>query len=127
MIEKILQWVGIIFALASIICLFWEAFSSFKRRSNLKLTTVGTVFLTVSVIGYFVTNIILSKTKVPYVFPILWIACLWGYIICNVISACIISKQNRKNKKLQNQTADSEPQLDNPNADETDDVAENTN
>lgn len=103
MIEKILEWGGRILIIVGIICLFTEAFACLHRRSNPRLTVVGVVFLAISVIGYTITEFILRDQDVPVVFPIVWIAFLWAYLICNVISAFIIGRKNRNLKKSQQQ------------------------
>lgn len=101
MIEKILEWGGIIFVVIGIICLFLEAFACLRRKSNPKLTIAGMVFLVVSVVGYIVTEILLRDKKVPVVFSVIWIALLWMYLICNTISAITIARKNRMEKRAQ--------------------------
>jgi len=103
MIEKILEWGGRIFAVIGIICLFWEAVACLRRRSNPKLTIVGIVFLAVSVIGYAITELILRNQDVPAIFAVVWIAFLWAYLICNIISECILYRKNRAVKKAERQ------------------------
>lgn len=96
MIEKILEWGGRVFVVIGIICLFAEAFMCLRRRSNPKLTIVGMVFLAVSVIGYIITEVIMHDSDIPAFVTAVWIACLWAYLICNVISAIIIARKKRK-------------------------------
>lgn len=101
MIENLLEYGGIIFAAIGIICLFLEAFEAFKRKYNSKLTIAGLVFLTVSIIGFIVTEIILRDADVSYFFNIAWIALLWAYLICNLVSALLVSRKNRAAKHQQ--------------------------
>lgn len=96
MIEKILDYSGIIFSVIGIICLFLEAFATFKRKSNTKLMIAGMIFLAVSVIGSIITGVILREKDVPYLFTIIWIALLWAYLICNIVSAFLTSRRKRK-------------------------------
>lgn len=102
MIEKILEYSGLIFAAVGIICLFLEAFETFKRKANSKLTIAGLVFLTVSVIGFIITEVILRESDVSYFFTVTWIALLWVYLICNIVSAALVSRKKRSQKRSQN-------------------------
>lgn len=106
MIEKILEYGGIIFAAVGILCLFLEAFETFKRKSNSKLTIAGLVLLTVSVIGFLVTDVILHDADVPYFLTIIWIALLWAYLICNIVSAALVSRKKRIAKRQEEQAAE---------------------
>ena len=103
MIEKLLSWGGIIFAVVGIICLFLEAFATLKRKTNPKLTIAGMVFLSVSVIGYVITELILRDKDLPIIFSIIWIAMLWMYLICNLISSMLIAKKHRAEKRVKKQ------------------------
>lgn len=106
MIEKILKWGGLVFVVIGIICLFTEAFVCLRRKSNPVLTLIGIVLLSLSVIGYAVTELIMRDKEVSIVFPIIWIVLLWAYLICNFISAISISRKNRKAKKTQQPSQD---------------------
>lgn len=99
MIEKILEYGGVIFAAVGIICLFLEAFAIFKRDSNPKLTIAGLVFLAISVIGFLITDVILREADIPYFLTIIWIALLWVYLICNLVSALLVSRKKRMDKR----------------------------
>lgn len=101
MIEKIMEYGGLIFAAVGIICLFLEAFEAFKRKANSKLTVAGLICLTVSVVGFIVTEIILRDADVSYFFTVAWIALLWAYLVCNLVSALIVSRKNRAEKRRQ--------------------------
>lgn len=99
MIEKILEYSGIIFAAFGIICLFLESFAAFKRKDHSKLTIAGLVFLSVSVVGFIVTEIILSSLDVSYFFTIAWIVLIWAYIACDITSMMLTSRKNRAEKR----------------------------
>lgn len=103
MIEKILKWGGIVFAVVGIICLFLEAFATLKRKTNPKLTIAGMIFLSISVIGYVITELILRDKDVPIIFSIIWIAFLWLYLICNLISSVLIARKHRAEKRAKKQ------------------------
>lgn len=85
-----------IFVVIGIICLFVEAIACLRRRSNTKLTLAGMVFLSVSVIGYIITEILLRDKDIPIFITAVWIILLWAYLICNVISAIILHRKKRK-------------------------------
>lgn len=104
MIEKIIEYSGFIFAAVGILCLFLESLSIFKRYSISKLTIAGLVFLAISVIGFIVTHIILRDIEVSFIFTVLWIALLWAYLICNIVSAFLVSRRNRAEKRHQQQS-----------------------
>lgn len=99
MIEKILEYGGVIFAAVGIICLFLEAFAIYKRDSNPKLTIAGLVFLAISVVGFIITDVILHDADVPYFLTIIWIVLLWVYLICNLVSALLVSRKKRIAKR----------------------------
>lgn len=99
MIEKVLEYGGLIFAAVGILCLFLEAFTTFKRDHNPKLTIAGMVFLAVSVIGYVVTEVILKNADIPAFVTVIWIALLWVYLICNLVSSLLVSRHNRALKR----------------------------
>ncbi len=113
MIEKLVDWGGIIFAAIGIICLFLEAFTTFKRDRNHKLTIVGMIFLAASVMGFVVTELILRDKNVPIFLTVVWIVFLWVYIICNIVSAMLVSRKNKADKR----TRQSVKEMDNDNAD----------
>lgn len=108
MIEKILDYSGIIFAAVGIICLFLEAFATFKRKSNTKLMNAGMICLAVSVIGFIVTDVILRDSGIPSFVTMLWIALLWAYLICNFVSALLISRKKRREKNQVQEGGDSQ-------------------
>lgn len=98
MIEKILEWGGIVFVVVGIVCLFWEAIACLRRRTNPKLTIVGIVLLAISVVGYIITELILRDMDLPVFLAAIWIAFLWAYLICNGISAVILHRKHRADK-----------------------------
>ena len=99
MMEKILQWCGTIFAIVGVIFLFLEAIGSIRKRSNTKLSVLGLVFLSISLVGYLITEIVLRSKGLPSVFSFVWIIFLWAYLACNLASAVKISKRSRAEKK----------------------------
>ncbi|MCM1194908.1 MAG: hypothetical protein NC332_03140 [Firmicutes bacterium] len=100
-IDTILEWCGRIFGIVGVIFLFVEAIGSLRKRSNTKLTILSLVFLSISVIGYLLTDLILRNKNLPVIFSLLWIVFLWAYLICNLISAVSISKRTRSAKKAE--------------------------
>lgn len=106
MIEKILEYSGYIFAAFGVICLVLESYAAFKRKDRSKLTIAGLVFLSISVVGFIVTEIILINVKVSYWFSVAWIVMIWAYIACNVVAILIKSRQRRLAKRNRQNESD---------------------
>lgn len=109
MIEKILQWCGIVFAAVGIVCLFLEAIGSIRKRNNTKLSILSLIFLTISLVGYIVTEVVLRSKGLPSFFSVAWVVFLWAYLICNLVSYLKINKKNRalkREQKLADEQAD---------------------
>lgn len=103
MIEKILQWGGTAFAIVGVVLLFLEAIGSIRKRNNTKLSILGLVFLSISLVGYLLTEVILRSQGLPVIFSCLWILFMWAYLICNLVSAIKLSRQAGQEKKAQRQ------------------------
>lgn len=111
MIEILLEYGGVIFAAVGIICLFLEAFEAFRGKSNTKLSFAGLACLTVSVIGFLVTDVILRDADIPKFVSIIWLVLLWAYLVCNIVSAVIISRKKRVDKSAQQDEQDTTDEL----------------
>ncbi len=107
MIDKILQWCGIVFGIVGVTCLFLEAIGSIRKHNNTKLSILSLVFLTVSLVGYIVTELVLRSQGLPSFFSVVWVVFLWAYLICNLVSYLKINKKNRalKREKKQKEAA----------------------
>ena len=97
--EKILQWCGTIFAIVGVIFLFLEAIGSIRKRSNTKLSVLGLVFLSISLVGYLITEIVLRSKGLPSVFSFVWIIFFVGVFGLQFGFRGKISKRSRAEKK----------------------------
>lgn len=106
MIEKVLQWCGIVFAVVGVVCLFLEAIGSIRKHNNTKLSILSLVFLTISLVGYIITEVVLRSKGLPSFFSVVWVVFLWAYLICNLVSYLKINKKNRALKKSEKAIAE---------------------
>ena len=97
--DKLLPWIGGIFAIIGLILIFFDVIASIKRRDKTKTNVVGLVFLSVAVVGYTITDLILKDSAWPPLASLIWIALFWVYVI---MDACLtmgtIKKARRKRK-----------------------------
>ena len=97
--EKMLPWIGGIFAGIGIILILFDVIRSITKRDKTKTNVAGLVLLSVAVIGYTITDIILKDSAWPPLASLIWIALFWAYVI---LDACITMgeiKKVRRNKK----------------------------
>ena len=98
--EKLLPWIGGIFAVIGIILIFFDAISSIKRRDKAKTNVVGLVLLSIAVVGYTITDVILKDSAWPPLASLVWIALFWVYVILDACVTMGVIKKARKNKKM---------------------------
>ena len=79
--EQILPWIGGIFAGLGVIFLFFDIINSIRKRNRRALNIAGLVVLSIGVVGYIVTDIILQDSAWPPLASLLWIALFWVYVI----------------------------------------------
>lgn len=107
MLEKILPWVGGMFAAVGLILIFYDVIVTIKKRDKTKTNIIALVLLSVAVIGYAVTDLIL-----PAVFPdgsgwpalasFAWIALFWIYVLLDAVTMMgdiRLARRKRKNAK----------------------------
>ena len=97
--EKVLPIIGGIFAGIGIILILFDVITSIKRRDKTRTNIAGLVLLSVAVIGYLITDVILKDSAWPPLASLVWIALFWAYVI---IDACITMgaiKTARRNKR----------------------------
>ena len=97
--DKLLPWIGGIFAGVGLILIFFDVISSIKRRDRTKTNIVGLVLLSIAVVGYVITDLILVDSAWPPLASLIWIALFWVYVI---LDACITMgkiKTHRREKK----------------------------
>ena len=79
--EQILPWIGGIFAGMGVIFLFFDIINSIRKRNRRALNIVGLIVLSVGVVGYVITDIILQDSAWPPFASLIWIALFWVYVI----------------------------------------------
>ena len=99
MLEQILRWVGGIFAGLGVIFLFFDIINSIRKRNRRALNVAGLVVLSIGVVGYVVTDIILPEGLWPPLASLLWIALFWVYVIFVAIETVGDIKIHRRNKR----------------------------
>lgn len=115
--EKILPWIGGIFAGIGIILILFDVITSIKKRNKTKTNIVGLVLLCVAVIGYVITDIILKDSAWPPLASLVWIALFWAYVI---LDACITMgavKKVRRDRKSAAAIANEDKQEQDSNSD----------
>lgn len=104
MLEQILRWVGGIFAGIGVIFLFFDIINSIRKRERRALNIAGLVVLSIGVVGYLITDIILQNSTWPAIASLLWIALFWVYVILVAIQAVGDIKIHKRNKRAEKQT-----------------------
>ena len=79
--EQILPWIGGIFAGLGLIFLFFDIINSIRKRNRRALNIAGLIVLSVGVVGYIITDIILQESAWPPLASLAWIACFWVYVV----------------------------------------------
>ena len=97
--EKILPWIGGIFAGIGIILILFDIIASIKQRNKTKTNIVGLVLLSVAVIGYVITDIILKDSAWPPLASLIWIALFWAYVILDACLTMGAVKKVRRDRK----------------------------
>lgn len=97
--EKMLPWIGGIFAVIGLILIFCDVISGIKRHDKAKTNVVGLILLSISVIGYTITDLILKDSAWPPLASLIWIALFWVYVILDGCLTLGVIKKARKSKK----------------------------
>ena len=99
MLEKILPWIGGIFAGVGVIFLFFDIINSIRKRNRRAMNIAGLVVLSTGVVGYLITDIILQDSAWPPLASLLWIALFWVYVVLVAIETVGDIKIHRRNKR----------------------------
>ena len=97
--DKLLPWIGGIFAGIGLILIFFDIISSIKRRDKAKTNVAGLVVLSVAVVGYTITDLILKDSAWPPLASLVWIALFWVYVILDACVTMGAIKKARRNKR----------------------------
>ena len=85
MLEKLLPWVGGIFAAVGLLCLVCNVIGSIHRDNRRGLNIFGLIVLLISVVGYVITDVVLKDSAWPPQASFVWIAMFWLYVILAAI------------------------------------------
>ena len=107
--EKLLPWIGGVFAVIGLILIFFDVIASIKRRDKAKTNVVGLVLLSVAVVGYVITDIILKDSAWPPFASLIWIALFWVYVILDVFVTMGTIKKVRREKRNAQSISDDTP------------------
>lgn len=99
MLEKILPWIGGIFAGLGVIFLFFDIINSIRKRNRRALNVAGLVVLAIGVVGYVITDIILKDSAWPPLASLIWIALFWVYVVFVAIETVGDIKVHRRSKR----------------------------
>lgn len=100
------RWIGLVVAVLGMCLLFSDLIINIKKRRNTRLNVIGFVFLTLSLVCYVLTQFVFTNLSSMMTF--IWIPFLVGYLVCDVIVAICIGKENaRKKQEKQLQQEDS--------------------
>lgn len=110
MLDKILPWIGGIFAGVGVMLIFFDVIATIKRRNKTKTNIAGLVILSIAVVGYVITDLILPAVKEengwPAIASLLWIVLFWVYVILDaIVTWGDIKIARRKKKELRASTA----------------------
>ncbi len=110
MLDKILPWIGGIFAGVGVMLIFFDVIATIKRRDKTKTNIAGLVILSIAVLGYVITDLILPAVKEengwPAIASLLWIVLFWVYVILDaIVTWGDIKIARRKKKELRASTA----------------------
>ena len=106
--EQILRWVGGIFAGIGVIFLFFDIINCIRKRNRRALNIAGLVVLSIGVVGYIITDIILPQGMWPPIASLIWIALFWVYVILIAIETVGDVKIYRRNKRAEKQSQQNE-------------------
>lgn len=98
--EQILPWIGGIFAGLGVIFLFFDIINSIRKRNRRALNIAGLVVLSIGVVGYLITDVILQDSAWPPLASLLWIALFWVYVILVAIETVGDIKVHKRSKRI---------------------------
>ena len=90
MLKKILPWVGGMFAAVGLILIFYDVIVTIKKRDKTKTNIAALIILSVAVLGYVVTDLILPAAMPdgsgwPALASFVWIALFWVYVLLDAV------------------------------------------
>ena len=118
--DTILPYIGGVFAAVGIVLIFYDVITTIKRRDKTKTNIVGLVILSVAIVGYAVTDLILPAVKPegsgwPALASLAWIALFWVYVILDAITTMgdiKVARNKNKERKHDEKIARPDPEGD---------------
>ena len=98
MLEKLIPWIGGIFAAIGLICLLFDLIGSIRKHNRRALNIFGLIVLIISVGGYLITDVILQNSAWPPQASFVWIALFWVYVILTAVGTVGDVKAYEKNR-----------------------------
>ena len=124
--DKLLPWIGGIFAGVGLILIFVDVISSIKRRDRTKTNVVGLVLLSIAVVGYVITDLILVDSSWPPLASLIWIILFWVYVILDACMTMGKIKTHRREKKAAATLAKEDETQKSPEDEKWEEIVENT-
>ena len=94
--SDIIGWVTVVIAVLGLGLFLGDLIINIKKRRNTRLNIIGLVFISLSIVCFVLTMVF---TEMETVFTFIAIAFLAGYLVCDVIVAICIGKQNKREGK----------------------------
>ncbi len=118
--EKVLPLIGGVFAVVGLILIFCDVITAIKRRNKTKTNIAGLVLLSVGIVGYIITDLILPAAMPdgsgwPPFASLLWIALFWAYVVLDAIVTLgdiKVAKRKKKERRAARQASEPDPQDD---------------
>lgn len=97
--EKILAWIGGIFAGIGIVLLVCDLVRSIKKRDKMVINIVGLIFLSMAVIGYVITDLVKVIADWSPLASLIWIVLFWVYVILDCVVTLGHYRKYRREKR----------------------------
>ena len=94
-----MPWIGGIFAGLGVIFLFFDIINSIRKRNRRALNIAALVVLSIGVVGYIITDIILKDSAWPPLASVVWIALFWVYVVLIAIETVGDIRVHTRNKR----------------------------
>lgn len=91
------KWIGLVVAVLGVALLFYDLVMNIKKRNHTKMNIVAMVFLCLSLVCYILTQWVL--TDLPPLFGFIWVVFLVAYLVCDVVMAVGIGRDNHRKKR----------------------------
>lgn len=97
---EVARWIALIVAVLGVCLQLSDLIINIKKRKNTRMNIIGFVFLTLSLVCFVLTQFVF-KEQLPQMLTLIWIPFLAGYLVCDIIIAVCIGRQNARLKREQ--------------------------